>query len=197
MGLHQQKNISRAHFSPEEASDHNHTFWVLYIVDKAISLTMGQHCCLPMCDCDVSSPPEDSSNHFRSHFMARLELAAVQEDCYHLLYSSSAQRKGDFGRSSGVSQLDHKLAIGAHKHESLRDTVRNGNNSRLPDHNLQAHASAALGYHFFLTRILVHRALKRPSDTRQCCNDARACIRMLQRLSANHSSIDCSAISSQ
>lgn len=194
MGLHQQNNISFTQQTPEEAMEYNQTFWVLYIVDKAVSLTIGQHCCLPMYDCDVSSPTNDISNPFHSHFIARVELAAAQEDSYHVLYSSQARRMSDFGRSGGISQLDHKLHIGAHRHESLRDNVRNPNDPRSPCPTLQAYASAALGYHFFLTRLLVHRAVKRASDWRQCCSDARACINMLQRLNSVHPSAGCSII---
>lgn len=185
MGLHQQNNISLDRTS-EKAIEHNHAFWVLYVVDKTISLTMGQSCCLPMYDCDVASPNEDEFNNFHKHFVARIELAAMQEDSYQILYSSQARRRGEFGRSSGICQLDLKLALGASKHEDLREDVEKESGTSSPAHSLQSYASTALSYHFYMTRLLVHRAIKRTSDRRQCCSDARTCIRLLQRLSMTY-----------
>ena len=185
MGLHQYNKITWDHTS-DQAIEHNHTFWVLYVVDKTISLTMGQACCLPMYDCDVASPHHDPSNPLHEHFIARLELAAMQEDSYQSLYSCQARRQGDLGMNRGISQLDHKLALGARKHGDLRDDVRNESRPSSPSDLLQSYASTILGYHFFMTRALVHRAVKRPYDERQCCTDARACTRLLQRLSADH-----------
>lgn len=185
MGLHQQNNISLDR-TTEKAIEHNHAFWVLYVVDKTISLTMGQSCCLPMYDCDVASPNPDELNHFHKHFVARIELAAMQEDSYQILYSSQARRRGDLGRSSGICQLDLKLALGASKHEDLREEVENESGTSSPAHSLQSYASTVLSYHFYKTRLLVHRAIKRTSDQRQCCSDARTCIRLLQRLSMTY-----------
>ena len=196
MGLHQQNNISLDRTS-EKAIERNHTFWVLYIVDKTISLTMGQACCLPMYDCDVASPNQDAYDHFHKHFVARLELAAMREDSYQTLYSSQARRRGDFVRSSSISHLDHKLALGASKHGDLREDIRNESGTSSPSHSLQVYASTALDYHFYMTRVLVHNAVKRASDKRQCCSDARACIKLLQRLSMDYVPGACTIMSRQ
>ena len=107
MGLHQQNSISLGQ-TIEEAVEYNHTFWVLYIMDKAISLTMGQSRCLPMYDCDVGSLNHDPSSPFCEYFIARVERAAMQEDVYQTLYSSQARRGGDYGKSDSISESDDK-----------------------------------------------------------------------------------------
>ena len=185
MGLHQQNTIALDRNS-EESIEHNHTFWALYIMDKTISLTMGQSCCLPMYDCDVVKPTHDLFDPFYEHFVARVELAAMQEDSYQMLYSSQARRQGDFGKSNSISRLDYKLALGANRHGDLHEEVPNNSGTSSPSHSMQSFASTALGYHFYMTRLLVHRAVKRTSDQRQCCSDSRACIQLLQRLNVDY-----------
>ncbi len=194
MGLHQQNTIALDHTS-EASIEHNHTFWALYIMDKTISLTMGQSCCLPMYDCDVVKPTHDPSNPFYEHFVARVELAAMQEDSYQMLYSSQARRRGDFGQSNNISRLDHKLALGASRHGDLREDVPGNSGTNSPSHPMHSFASTVLGYHFYMTRLLVHRAVKRTSDQRQCCSDSRACIKLLQRLNVDYAAGACAFMS--
>ena len=194
MGLHQQNTIALDHTS-EESIERNHTFWALYIMDKTISLTMGQYCCLPMYDCDVVKPTHDPSNPFYEHFVARVELAAIQEDSYQMLYSSQARRRGDFGQSNSISRLDQKLALGASRHEDLREDKPDNSGTISPPNPMHSFASTVLGYHFYMTRLLVHRAGKRTSDQRQCCSDSRACIRLLQRLNADYTAGACAIMS--
>ena len=194
MGLHQQNTIALDQTN-EESIEYNHTFWALYIMDKTISLTMGQSCCLPMYDCDVVKPTQDPSNPFYEHFVARVELAAMQEDSYQMLYSSQARRHGDFGQSNSISRLDHRLAHGASRHGDLREDVPGNCGTKPPSHPLRSFASTVLGYHFYMTRLLVHRAVKRTSDQRQCCSDSRACIKLLQRLNVDYAAGGCAVMS--
>ena len=194
MGLHHQHTIALDQTS-DESMEHNHTFWALYIMDKTISLTMGQSCCLPLYDSDVVKPIHDPSNPFYEHFVARVELAAMQEDSYQMLYSSQARRRGDFGQSNSISRLDHKLALGASRHGDLREDVPNNSGTNSPSHSMHSFASTVLGYHFYMTRLLVHRAVKRTSDQRQCCSDSRACIRLLQRLNVDYAAGACAIMS--
>ena len=138
MGLHQPNTIPLDHPSEEHPSEkeleYNDTFWVLYIIDKAISLTMGQSCCLPIYDCDVSSPYHDLSSH--DHFKARVELAAIQEDSYQMLYSSRARRQGELSKSSSISKIDQQLALGASKHGDLHKDVRDNSGTASPSKSI-------------------------------------------------------------
>ena len=163
--------------------ERNYTFWILYVIDKTISLTMGQSYCLPMYDCDVSSPTPNSAIHLHDHLLARIELAAIQEDTYHFLYSSrTCQQEDCKGSSIDVSQLNHKLTLWASKYKYLREDTRKDTSS---SSSFQSCRSMALCYHFYMTRIMVHRTSKVQLDMRQCRSDARACIGLLQCLGAD------------
>ena len=135
MGLHQPNTIPLDHPSEKEF-EYSDTFWVLYIIDKANSLTMGQSCCLPIYDCDVSSPYHDLSSPFYDHFKARVELAAIQEDSYQMLYSSQARRQGELSKSSSISKIDQQLALGASKHGDLHKDVRDNSGTASPSKSI-------------------------------------------------------------
>jgi len=179
IGLHQQ-NALLTDQTPEEALECKYVFWALYLIDKTIALTMGHSCYLPIFDCDVSVPENDPANPFLKHFVARIELAIIQEDSYQSLYSSQACRRGHSERSSSISRLDRKLALWARKHQALCEEGHEAHNGSSSN---SSHVNTALSYYFYSTRILVDRPCRDPAHKKQCREDARNCVQLLQRLS--------------
>ncbi|KAI9880707.1 MAG: hypothetical protein M1830_001340 [Pleopsidium flavum] len=185
IGLHQQ-NAMLTDQTLEEALECKYVFWALYVIDKTVALTMGHSCYLPIFDCDVSMPENDPANPFLKHFVARIELAIIQEDSYQSLYSSQASRRGDSERNSSISRLDNQLALWASKHQALCEEAHEADNGSSDD---QSHVNTALSYYFYSTRILVDRPGRDPSYKKQSRDDARNSVQLLQRLSGDSDSI--------
>lgn len=173
--------------SSEETLERNHVFWALYVVDKQVSTAVGIPCCLPSFDCDVSLPKGDSSDPFLEYWIARIELATIQEDTYQSLYSSQACRRGDSERQSQITRLDCKLASWASNNKDLCI-------QELDDEGLcseeDSSTKTALSYLYYSIRILVHRPGKEASDKQQCRDKARYCIQLFARLNHDSASID-------
>ena len=181
IGLHQHNGLS-ADRSPAEKSQRIRVFWTLYIIDKSITSMIGQSCYMPMFDCNVGLPEKvDLADPCLKRLLPRIELALIQEDAYRSLHSSQPDQTGTERRSS-IFQLSKKLTDWALKYCDLFDEGPiNGTSSPSAFTDLQA--NTALTYHFHITRLMVHRPSKDPTDKNQCREDAVACILLLQRLS--------------
>ena len=187
MGLHQQSTASEDQ-SPEEALARNYVFWALYVMDKMISTSLGIPCCLPSFDCDVSLPENDPTNPYLKHWVARIEVATIQEDTYQSLYSTQACRRGDSERKFQIARLDRKLALWIDKNNSLceKDITEENNLSQ----NSLCPANVALSYFYHSTRILVHRTGKEPSNKQRCRDGIKACVHLFARLGQGLLSVD-------
>ena len=143
---------------------------------------IGQSCYMPMFDCNVGLPEKvDLADPCLKRLLPRIELALIQEDTYRILHSSQPDQVGTERRSS-ILHLSKKLTDWALKYRDLFDEGPiNGSLSPLALTDLQA--NTALTYNFHITRLMVHRPSKDPSDKKQCREDAIACILLLQRLS--------------
>ncbi|MCJ1357253.1 MAG: hypothetical protein MMC33_007249 [Icmadophila ericetorum] len=179
MGLHQQKVRARDQ-TQEETLECKYVFWALYMLDKTITLTTGHSCCLPLADCDVGLPDDDMSNPYLKQYIARIELATVQEDCYQNLYSSQASRRGETETANSIQVLDQKLVLWANKYPELSYDRHDEKTAfaRPCDFN------TTLNYYFHGVRILVHRPGKDLGNKDQCCNDARACVQLFRKLNS-------------
>lgn len=178
-----------ADYSSAEKSQRLRVFWTLYIIDKSITSMIGQSCYMPFFDCNVGLPDKiDLADTCLKGLLPRIELALIQEDAYKRLRSSQPGQVGTERRSS-ILHLSKKLTDWALKYCDLfEETPIDGSSSPLALTDLQA--NTALTYHFHITRLMVHRPSKDPSDKKQCREDAVACIQLLQRLSGDPSSED-------
>ena len=165
-------------------------FWTLYIIDKSITSMIGQSCYMPLFDCNVSPPEKVAlTDPYLKRLLPRIQLAFIQEDAYKRLHSSQPGQVGT-ERRSRILHLSKKLTDWALKHSDLFEEKHKTwspiDGSSPPSaltSNLQA--NTALTYHFHITRLMVHRPSKDPSDRKQCREDAVACVRLLQRLSGD------------
>lgn len=179
MGLHQQ-NIRARDQTKEETLECKYVFWALYILDKTITLTTGHSCCLPLADCDVALPDDDLSNPYLKQYIARIELATVQEDCYQNLYSSLASRRGESEIVNTIQMLNQKLNMWASKYPELSYSAQDGNTAL----GKPCDFNATLSYYFHGVRILVHRPGIDITNKVQCRNDARACVQLFKKLNS-------------
>ena len=154
---------------------------------------IGQSCYMPLFDCNVGFPEKvDLADPCLKRLLPRIELALIQEDAYKRLLSSQPDQAGTERRSS-ILHLSRKLTDWAFKYSDLFEEKHKTwspiDGSSPPSAlTLDLEANIALTYHFHITRIMVHRPSKSPSDKRQCREDAVACVRLLQRLSGDSNS---------
>lgn len=192
IGLHQQTAFS-ADYSPAEKSQRVRVFWTLYIIDKSITSMIGQSCYMPLFDCDVALPEKvELADPCLKRLLPRIELALIQEDAYKRLHSSRADQVGTERRGS-LLLFSKKLSDWAHKYcdlfgEKHKTWSSFGESSPPSALTFNIQANIALAYHFHITRLMVHRPSKDPSDRKQCREDAVACVRLLQRLSGEPNS---------
>ncbi|MCJ1377769.1 hypothetical protein MMC17_000865 [Xylographa soralifera] len=187
MGLHQQGTASGDQ-SSEEALERNCVFWALYVMDKTISTSLGIPCCLPSFDCDVSLPENDPTNPYLKHWIARIEVATIQEDTYQSLYSTQACRRGESERKTQIARLDRKLALWSDKNNHLceTDTTEENNMSQ----KSLCPANVALSYFYHSTRILIHRAGKELTNKQRCRDATRVCVHLFVLLGHGSLSVD-------
>lgn len=154
---------------------------------------IGQSCYMPLFDCNVGLPDKvELADPCLKRFLPRIELALIQEDAYKRLHSSQPDQAGTERRSS-IFHLSKKLTDWALKYcdlfEAKHDTWSPIDESSPPSAlTLNLQANTALIYHFHITRLMVHRPSKDPSDKKQCREDAVACVRLLQQLSGDSNS---------
>lgn len=182
-----------ADHSPAEKSQRVRVFWTLYIIDKSVTSMIGQSCYMPLFDCNVGLPEKaDLADPCLKRLLPRIELALIQEDAYKRLHSSQPDQVGTERRSS-IFHLSKKLTDWALKYCDLFEEKQKtwspiDGSSPTSTLTLNLQANTALTYHFHITRLMVHRPSKDPSDKKQCREDAVACVRLLQRLSGDSNS---------
>ena len=149
---------------------------------------IGQSCYMPLFDCNVGLPEKvDLADPCLKRLHPRIELALIQEDAYKRLHSSQPDQVGTERRSS-TFHLSKKLTDWALKYCDLFEDSPSDGSSTLEALTLNLQVNIALTYHFHITRLMVHRPGKDPSDRKQCREDAVACIRLLQRLCGDSNS---------
>ena len=148
---------------------------------------------MPLFDCNVGLPEKvDLADPCLKRLLPRVELALIQEDAYKSLHSGQSDQVGTERRIS-ISRLSKKLTNWALKYcdlfEEKHKTWSPIDGSSPPSAlsvNLQA--NTVLTYHFHITRLMVHRPSRDPSDKKQCREDAVACVRLLQQLCGDSTS---------
>lgn len=108
MGL--QNRASSAHLDPEQRRQHNHVFWLVYILDKDLSLRAQQPSIQVDDDIDLdlphSLPAEDDGdgdapgvvttadgNARMNYFLARVQLANIEGGVYDCIFSTRASKR--------------------------------------------------------------------------------------------------------
>ena len=175
MALHRQAN-DLAGQSSSQAQERMTLFWVLYVIDKNMSLTTGSPLCLPYIDCDVPFPEEESGSSLNHHFLARIKLAHIQEQIYAVLYSSNGRIWTDAERELVVLQLIQSLQRWYETHEPLIN----------PGHFSSSNAGTLLddelAFCFFNSRTLITRQVRNQISRRQCLEQSKDSIKILKKL---------------
>lgn len=110
LGYHRESVLSRDILHVAEAK--RHAFWMLYMIDKTLSLNLGRPSCFPDHDIDVNLFSPTNNSRFRpwDHaFLAFIEFSRLQGKIYDSLYSATAQGHSPERRSTAVKELASKF----------------------------------------------------------------------------------------
>jgi hypothetical protein len=121
LGYHREAVVARD--PPEQAEVKRHVFWMLYMIDKTLSLNLGRTSCFPDYDIDVKvfSPSQDP--RFRSWdrmFLAFLDFSKLQGRIYDELYTAKAQREQPEMRACVVEELSAQFSAWHVKFKEVR-----------------------------------------------------------------------------
>lgn len=106
LGYHREAVVAQD--LPRLAESKRHAFWMLYMIDKTLSLNLGRPSSFPDNDIDVKlfSPGPDSRFRPWDHaFLAFIEFSKLQGRIYDELYSSQAQKALPETRTQVVQTL--------------------------------------------------------------------------------------------
>ncbi|KAH8657206.1 fungal-specific transcription factor domain-containing protein [Tricladium varicosporioides] len=120
-GLGLQNRRNSEHLDASVALQRSHVFWIIYILDRDISMRIKQAPLQQDTDIDLDLPPEepDEDNtgfvisvdgRFRLNFFrARVQLARIQGSLYDCLYSVAAQTSRSETRADNMTRIRHML----------------------------------------------------------------------------------------
>lgn len=111
LGLHRESVVSRD--PPRLAESKRHAFWMLYMIDKTLSLNLGRPSCFPDHDIDVALFSETADPRFRpwDHaFLSFIEFSRLQGRIYDELYSARAQKWTSDRRREVVEDLSAEFS---------------------------------------------------------------------------------------
>lgn len=120
-GLRLQSRQSSEHLDAPVALQRNRVFWIIYILDRDISMRIKQAPLQQDIDIDLDLPPEEpnedeagfvisADGRFRLNFFrARVQLARIQGSLYDCLYSVRAQISGPATRAHNMARVRHML----------------------------------------------------------------------------------------
>jgi Fungal specific transcription factor domain len=94
LGYHREAEVARG--SPELADSKRHVFWMLYMIDKIMSLNLGRASSFPDYDIDVEIFAINRDTRFCAWdqvLIAFIELCKLQGQMYDELYSARARRQ--------------------------------------------------------------------------------------------------------
>ena len=161
--------------SASKREEREKTFWALFIMDKLMSLLLGTPCALPSHDINVPIPTLRLENPLYGHFVARIQMARIQEQIYSSLYSTQAKEKSRVERQSTIAQLKEDL-----------QRWHTENLQSLPLHMSGSWAGKAfinveLMHSYYTSKILILRRCSDPGSKAKCLEAARASIRFMQQ----------------
>ncbi len=94
LGYHRESEVSRS--TPSLADSKRHVFWMLYMIDKIMSLNLGRASSFPDYDIDVQIFALNQDQRFFAWdkvLVAFIELCKLQGQMYDELYSARARRQ--------------------------------------------------------------------------------------------------------
>ncbi|KAH8585442.1 fungal-specific transcription factor domain-containing protein [Bisporella sp. PMI_857] len=94
LGYHREAEVARG--PPEQADAKRHIFWMLYMIDKVMSLYLGRASSFPDYDIDVEIFPPNQDSRFWAWdkvLIGFIELCRLQGQMYEELYSVRARRE--------------------------------------------------------------------------------------------------------
>ncbi|QYS95027.1 Zn(2)-C6 fungal-type domain-containing protein [Trichoderma simmonsii] len=120
MGL--QNRVTSAHLDPEERRQHTHVFWLVYILDKDLSLRAQQPSIQLDDDIDLDLPhslPADDDgdgdtpgviatadgNARMNYFLARVQLANIEGGVYDCIFSTRAAKRSPEERLAAANSV--------------------------------------------------------------------------------------------
>jgi hypothetical protein len=117
--LHRQDN-DRV-IAPPQGVQGNRVLWILYILDRDISMRAHDPYLLQDHDMDVDLPPLEpddgagvlctaTGNSYFNFLLCRIQLARIQSKMYDWLYSVRAEKSGEMERQARVEQLNSMLS---------------------------------------------------------------------------------------
>jgi hypothetical protein len=110
MGLHREQYPGEG--EPIEFFEERQlVFWVLYTLDKSLSLTLGRHCALPTCECSTPLPNAVGVGDGATQTaLARIQLACNQEQIFIKLFSAAAMHHDASERQDCTQYLLEQMA---------------------------------------------------------------------------------------
>ncbi len=111
LGYHRQMVIARD--PPKLAEMKRQFFWMLYMMDKALSLNLGRTSCFPDYDIDVDLCTPSTNPKFRpwdQAMVAFVEFSRLQGCMYDDLYSAKARRQQPEVRSRAIEELSSRFS---------------------------------------------------------------------------------------
>ena len=165
MGLHQTSAASEG-ADEDEAEGRLKVFRSLYLRDKSYSISRGSICWLPSYDCSLSSQLGQTA-HADSTWIARVQLAGIQEEIYRSFHSAESQKQPSAKHKAAILHIEQGLEHWVTAHDMFSSPWAN-----VRDVDLQLE--------FLAARISAFRMSPEPSHIRRALDDARAsCLLLL------------------
>jgi hypothetical protein len=111
LGYHRESEVSRS--PPDLANAKRHVFWMLYMIDKIMSLNLGRAPSFPDYDIDVEAFTLNQDQRFCAWdkvLVAFVELCKLQGQIYDELYSARARRQLPEIRSKIIEERASSLS---------------------------------------------------------------------------------------
>ena len=110
LGYHRESEVSRS--PPELADAKRHVFWMLYMIDKIMSLNLGRASSFPDYDIDVEIFTLNMDPRYCAWdkvLVAFIELCKLQGQMYDELYSARARRQSQDIRARIIEERASSL----------------------------------------------------------------------------------------
>jgi hypothetical protein len=122
LGYHREAVVSRD--PPALAEVKRHVFWMLYMIDKTLSLNLGRTSCFPDYDIDVKVFSPSSDSRFRPWdcaFLAFIDFSKLQGRIYDEFYTARAQREPAEKRAQAIEELTLEFSSWQDKFKQVSD----------------------------------------------------------------------------
>ncbi|KAF4335934.1 GAL4-like transcriptional activator [Fusarium beomiforme] len=159
MGLHQ-SNASSNDLPPEDILERHKVFRSLYIRDKNIAIIRGSTAWLPVYDSGIP-PSIDGAETGTPDFLARLELAKIQDEVYQAFHAAGAPTFHPSRHSQILAQLQQRLEQWSSTYSIMQRAS-------------MSTETCSLMLSFFATRICLRKGNDDMRST-QAFKDAKAC----------------------